>query len=204
MTAGETDRVPFAARRGRSLAVVTALVGAGATVVGSTQTWLTVGLPTGEAVVSGAEAVPVLQPLGLAALALALVLAIVGVVLRHVLAVLAVIVGATVSVLSFTAASSPGVGHVAGVVSEHTGIAGESGVAELMGGITATVWPSATTAAGALIAAAGLWALFTGARWRRAGRRYETDGARSSATHDGPLDAIDSWDDLSRGDDPTR
>ncbi|MDF2491797.1 MAG: hypothetical protein K0Q58_375, partial [Microbacterium sp.] len=36
------------------------------------------------------------------------------------------------------------------------------------------------------------------------GRKYEAAARRAQRrTPEGPLDAVDSWDDLSRGDDPT-
>ena len=49
---------------------------------------------------------------------------------------------------------------------------------------------------------AAVMVLLTGRRWKTGGRRYRTGAATAPA--DGPIDPIDSWDELSRGTDPTR
>ena len=67
-----------------------------------------------------------------------------------------------------------------------------------------------------VIALGGLWTLATAHRWRSGGRRFERDGAHASTSApagaasrrgEAPVAsrdrAIDSWDDLSHGDDPT-
>ena len=63
-----------------------------------------------------------------------------------------------------------------------------------------------------VLLAAGAFVLATARTWKGAGRRYRTDAAPRSGgalgdrhpTASAPLDAIDSWDGLSRGEDPTR
>lgn len=191
-------------RRGRSIAVLAALAGAALSLIGSTQTWLTVSVAETTLPVAGAEAVSVLQPLSLAALALSLVLAIVGPVVRYVLAVAAIAVGGAIAWLSAALVATPRATAASTVVTEHTGIAGESAIEDLVQGMALTPWPTVTIIAGALIALAGGWTLLTAHTWRRAGRRYEKGATRTATADDAPLDAIDSWDDLSRGDDPTR
>jgi hypothetical protein len=56
--------------------------------------------------------------------------------------------------------------------------------------------------AGLLILLGGAFALATAHRWRSGGRRYQRErGHADSGSR--PHDAIDAWDDLSHGDDPT-
>ena len=67
-------------------------------------------------------------------------------------------------------------------------------------GITVTAWPWVALASWLLLLAGGALALFTAGRWRSGGRRYRT----TPVPHEGPVDAVESWDELSRGTDPTR
>lgn len=190
--------------RGRSIAVLAALTGGALALIGSTQTWLTASVAEAALPVSGAEAVSVLRPLALAALALSLVLAIVGLALRYVLAAVAITVGGAVTWLSLNVAIAPSASAASSVVTEHTGIAGDAAIADLVQSIALTPWPATTGAAGMVVVAAGIWTLATAHRWKRSGRKYEKGSARAGRDEAAPLDAIDSWDDLSRGDDPTR
>ena len=190
----------WAARRGRTLSVLLVLAGGAVPLIGSTQTWLTAELADTTLDVPGASASPVLQPLALAALALALVLALAGRVLRYVLGALAMLLGIVLAITISAVAFRAPVSAVASTVTEHTGLAGEEAVADLVLSITATPWPVISLLAAVLVAIGGATAVSTGAHWRRSGRRYETTAAAPS---DGPLDAIDSWDDLSHGQDPT-
>ncbi|MBO3664241.1 Trp biosynthesis-associated membrane protein [Microbacterium stercoris] len=185
----------------RSLTVV-ALIAAGALgLIGSTQTWIIARLADGDLPVPGSTAVPVLQPLMLTALALGLVLTLVGRVLRYVLGVIAIALGIGVGVLTAPILYGIPASAVAPAVTEHTGITGEA-VSALVESATATPWPVVTLIAALVIVGAGVVVLLTAHRWTRAGRRYATAPAapRDEAA---PLDAVDSWDDLSRGDDPT-
>ncbi|EZP29767.1 Trp biosynthesis-associated membrane protein [Microbacterium oleivorans] len=189
-----------ASRRTRLWAVLAILVGGALGIIGSTQTWLEATIDDGSQVpvaVPGADALAVLAPLSLAALALALALTIVGRVLRYAFAVIAVALGAGLGWGAFRIASQRPVDAVAGPVTDATGLSGEQGIAGIVSGITATSWPWVTVAASLLIVLGGGVALATAHRWSTAGRKYRTDRAA------GPRDSIDSWDDLSRGEDPT-
>ncbi|WP_261163995.1 Trp biosynthesis-associated membrane protein [Microbacterium sp. Marseille-Q6965] len=190
----------WATRRGRSVSVLLVLAGGATLLIGSTQTWLSAELAETTLPVPGAAASPVLQPLALAALALSLVLALAGRALRYVLGTLAAVLGvlliATIAPIVF----APPVSAVASTVTEHTGLAGEQAVGELVVSIHATAWPAFSLLSSALVVLGGIVVVVTAARWRRTGRRYETATAGPA---EGPLDAIDSWDDLSHGQDPT-
>ena len=208
-------------RRARLLAVVVTVLCGALGVISSTQTWLTVVLQDGAEhalEVPGSSAVPVLAPLSLAVLALGAALSIVGLALRYIFGALAVLIGGILAWLTARVVFEHPVSAVASVVTESTGIAGESSVAQLVASIDATAWPAVTLAVWIVLIAAGGFVLATSHAWSHTGRRYRTDeGAKPSAPAasepsrgDGsrPHDAagsraIDDWDDLSRGEDPT-
>lgn len=201
------------ARRSRMLAVVVAALCGAVGVISSTQTWLTVVLRDGaqEALeVPGASAIPVLAPLSLAALALGAALSIVGLVLRYVFGTLAILIAGVLAWLTVPVVFAPPVAAVAAVVTGSTGIAGEASVAALVAGIGTTPWPAVTLVVWVVLFVTGVFVLATAHTWPRSGRRYRTDDAAASSAPAGsrPHDAagsraIDDWDDLSRGQDPT-
>lgn len=191
-------------RRARSLAVVAIIAGGALSIVSSTQTWIDVVLTAGATepvAVPGAAAVTLLAPLSLAALALGLALTVVGRVLRYVFGAIAVVIGATLAAGALRVDVSLPLDAVASTVTTTTGLTGHDALVGLVASMTPTIWPAFTAAAGSLIGVGGILTLATAHRWASGGRRYETgtDGAPASRPHD----AIDSWDDLSRGDDPT-
>lgn len=189
--------------RARSLTVVAILAAGAVALIGSTQTWAVAALPDDSLPVPGSTAVPVLQPLTLTVLALGLVLTLVGRVLRYVLAVLGIAAAAAIGALAAPLLGTPPVSAVAPAVTERTGLAGTEAVADVVGGISVTPWPLVTLVCAVVVGIAGLIVLATAHRWTRGGRRYTASGSASRPAT-GPLDAVDSWDDLSRGDDPTR
>ncbi|WP_162621831.1 Trp biosynthesis-associated membrane protein [Microbacterium suaedae] len=189
-------------RRGRTASVVTLLGGSAIALISSTQTWATTEISGAIVSSTGADAVPLLQPLSLAALASSLALALTGRVVRLVLAAAAAAIGALLVAFSVPVASAAPVSAIETAVTEHTGIAGSASVAELVDEVSAGPWAWAGVAGAVIVFAGGALALSTGARWARAGRRYESAVPRSLPGA-GPLDAVDTWDDLSRGDDPT-
>ena len=100
---------------------------------------------------------------------------------------------------------------VAPAVTDATGVTGSGPTAELVASATATAWPVAAIAGGVLLVLAGIAVLVTGTRWPASSRRYR--GARLADTEEpgsaGDREraasdrAVDDWDELSRGDDPT-
>jgi uncharacterized membrane protein (TIGR02234 family) len=196
-------------RRGRSLAVaVIALCGA-LGVISSTQTWMHVALVDGaseDLAVPGASAVAVLAPLSLAAIALGLALSIAGTVLRYVFGVLAVVIAVALGAFTAWVLFAQPTSAIAATVTAATGIAGETALSALVESITVTAWPAITLVVCVVLLAAGLFALLTAHTWPRSGRRYRTEddaGPAAASAGSRPHDAIDSWDDLSRGEDPT-
>lgn len=189
--------------RFRLYAVLGILLAGAVGIVSSTQTWLVVALREGgdALTIAGADAVPVLAPLSLAALALGLALPIVGLVLRYVFGVLAVAIAATLAVVTGQLLFALPVSAFAGAVTEATGIAGTDAVAALVAGTAPSAWPWVALAGWIVMLAAGALVLATARRWQTGGRRFRTAASSDSGAS---LDAIDSWDELSRGTDPTR
>lgn len=182
----------------------------------STQTWSSLALvaPAGDGSllgVPGTVAAPALSALALAGLALAAALAIAGPAFRVVLGLLQMILGGSVVLASATALADP-VRAGSSLVTEATAIAGRESVAALVASSSSTAWPVAALVCGALTAVLGLVVLLTVRRWpdarRRRASRFEPveghgHGASSVLTEDGRIDPVVSWDELSRGDDPT-
>ena len=193
------------ARRGRAIGVSGFLLGGAIGIISSTQTWLTVQRADAGAdiFVPGASALPLLAPLSLAVLALGAALSITGPVLRLVFGLLA---GAVAVFMGWSALhlqlESP-LSAVASTVTETTGLAGPDALAGVIDTIVPSAWPIIAFVGWAILLLAAVVVVITWRGWKRGGRRYRTD-AVAAATSSGPVDAIDSWDDLSRGTDPTR
>jgi uncharacterized membrane protein (TIGR02234 family) len=175
----------------------------------STQPWLVVVLDDGAGhtlTVPGASAIPVLAPLSIAVLALGAALSIVGLVLRYVFGALTVAIAALLGTMTAQVAFAQPVAAAISTVTEATGITGDA-VADLVSRIDTTAWPFITLAVWIVLLAAGVFTLATAHRWQGSGRRYRTDveptPAPATTGSSRPHDAIDSWDDLSRGEDPT-
>lgn len=191
-------------RRARLIAVVAMLASGAIGVVSATQPWLVVTLAGAvEQVldVPGGTALPVLSPLSLAVLALGGALSIAGRVLRYVFGALAVVLAVLLTLLTWPIVVAPDASHVAAAVTEVTGITGTEAVAGLVIGIATTAWPAIAAACWVLLLAAGAFVLATAHRWPGGATRYRTADAPAAASR--PHDAIDDWDDLSRGEDPT-
>ncbi|UJP11029.1 Trp biosynthesis-associated membrane protein [Microbacterium sp. KUDC0406] len=136
-------------------------------------------------------------------LALGAALSIVGSVLRYIFAALAAGAAVVLGIATLPLVTAPPLTVVAGVVAEKTGLAGDDALHDLVAAITPTAWPAIALCCWVLLLAAAVFTAVTARRWKSGGRRYRTDDAPHETTQ-GPLDAVDSWDDLSRGTDPTR
>lgn len=193
-------------RRARSMSVLAMLLAGAIGVISSTQTWIDVTLDDGAQqtlAVPGAEALPVLTPLSLAALALGAALSIVGPVLRYVFGALGLAIAALVGFGTVQMLVDTPVSATAATVTDATGISGTDAVAALVSNLSLTPWPAVTLLAQVVLAAASVFTLVTARGWTSgASRKYRT-ATEAGADTGRPHDAIDSWDDLSRGDDPT-
>lgn len=191
-------------RRARSTAVLGFLLAGAIGIISSTQTWLTVARvdEAEELLVPGASALPLLAPLSLAVLALGAALSIVGLVLRYLFAIVAGVGGVALIGMTWPLAFAPPIAAVAPTVTEATGLAGDQAMGDIIAAVTPTAWPVIALIAWVLLLAASLFTIATARGWKRGGRRYQADSEGHART-DGPLDPVDSWDDLSHGTDPT-
>jgi len=190
--------------RARMYSVLAFLLAGGIGIISSTQTWITATrtdaaepLP-----VSGADAMALLAPLSLAVLALGAALSIAGVALRYAFAVLG-LAGAIVLFLgTLPIVLDPPLSVVAPALTKATGLSGDKTLHAMVSALHTGGWPIAALCAWVLLALACVFVLATARRWKAGSRRYEqiSDGHHTDA---GPLDAVDSWDELSHGTDPT-
>lgn len=191
-------------------AILGILAGSGLALLAWSQTWFAVRLVEGAAAggattleVGGAVASPAIAALALAGLALAGALAIAGPLIRMVLGLLAALLGGCLVLAASLSLADP-VAAASGAIAEATGVAGAEPTAELVASVEQTAWPVAAIVGGALVALAGLLVVVTGRAWptsrRYGGVRLAADGGRRAAPSDR---AVDDWDGLSRGDDPT-
>lgn len=186
--------------RGRAVAVVVLL---GLALFGATlPTWASAVAPTtvGAEIVTlgGADAAPGVASAGLVVLVAGLVLGLAGR-LARVLAVIGVVGGAAlagVSAALFLAHPERGVLRAAAAV---------SGVPRIEGEIGLTAWPVVALVVAVLAVVAGVALPFLVGTWSRVGRRYEKhpNQAGDAAPRGTRGRAMDDWDALSRGDDPT-
>ncbi|PRB13467.1 Trp biosynthesis-associated membrane protein [Microbacterium sp. MYb62] len=192
------------AQRGRSLSVSGFLLAGAIGIISSTQTWLTVErADAGEAIlVPGASALVLLAPLSLAVLALGAALAIAGKAVRIVFGVLAAATSLFLGWSTLQLLIGEPLTAVAATVTEVTGLAGGAATHEVVASIVPSAWPYIALVGWVILLAASVVVLTTWRGWKAGGRRYRTDHV--DVAHDGPVDAVDSWDDLSRGTDPTR
>ncbi|WP_448004787.1 Trp biosynthesis-associated membrane protein [Agromyces bauzanensis] len=207
----------MSAARMKLPALVATILGAGLTLLSWSQTWFELELAdaaassTGEVIaVPGSIASPALAALGLAGLALVAALAIAGPAIRMVLAALEVVLGGCVLLAAGLSLGDP-IAAVSPAVTDATGVSGSGPTADLVASSVPTAWPAAALVGGVLLVAAGIVVLATGMRWPASSRRYrsarlaEADGTVSAAALGRAASdrAIDDWDELSRGDDPT-
>ncbi|MEO5920310.1 MAG: Trp biosynthesis-associated membrane protein [Pseudolysinimonas sp.] len=161
------------------------------------QTWFLLRLSGVELPVPGAVAGGALLPLALASLALVAALALAGPFFRVVLGVLDALLGVCVVAVSVWALSDP-VRASLPLLIDSTGISGEGTLLGMVASAPATPWPFVALGLGVLMIVTGLAVAVTSRAWPVSGAKYSRSRV---ATPDGT--AIDDWDALSEGDDPT-
>ncbi len=206
--AGQAARtVPAWARKSTLVLTVVALALAvfGAT----TQTWLTVrldpaqlGAAGGQGLqVQGSKAATAVSALALVALAGGLAASIAGRIARWLITAILVLAAAGIIGAAAVVLADP-LSAAQGSIAAATGITG--GSAE----VAVSAFPVLAVVAGALLGLAAL-AIVPAGRYWKSRTKYETPaaggaaGAGAAPAPAGPADEIDSWDRLSRGDDPT-
>jgi uncharacterized membrane protein (TIGR02234 family) len=193
-------------KRTKYVLILASLLLSGLALIGWTQTWLDVelraGAPTTDVTVDGAVAAPALAALALAGLALAAALAIAGLLFRILLGVLNALLGGCIALSAVLVLTDP-IGASEAAVTNVTGIAGSNSIAEMVSATSLTAWPVIALATGILLAIAGVGIIVTATRWPSSSRKYSAV-RMEPVDGDAMPDSVDSWDDLTRGDDPTR
>jgi uncharacterized membrane protein (TIGR02234 family) len=197
-------------RSGKPVAVLLVLGGGLLAVLAGSRTWATavpaqVGAGLASVPVGGRDAAPGSVALGLVAAAGAIVLVTSGRVVRYVVAVLLVAAGVGI------AAGGMWVGvDRAALVADALGRASGTTGGPVGGSASATAWPLVAVAAGVLVLAGALVSLAGTHRWDAPSRRFDvpaaTDATTAAAAGGSASDrdrAIDTWDALSVGADPT-
>jgi uncharacterized membrane protein (TIGR02234 family) len=171
----------------------------------TTQTWITVHLDPAQLAqgasgqdglpVQGSKAATAVTALALVALAGGLAASIAGRVARWIITAIVIaasagIVAAAVTVLADPLAASQG------AIAAATGVTGSN--AE----VSVTAFPALAVVAGLLLGLASLLIIPASRYWKTRTKYDAATGSRGAAPP-GPSDEIDSWDRLSRGDDPT-
>jgi hypothetical protein len=168
----------------------------------TTQTWLTVHLDPaqlGQAVnsqdglqVQGSKAATTVTALALVALAGGLAASIAGRIARWIITAIIVLASVGIVAAAVTVMADP-LAAAQGSIAAATGITGSSVQ------VSVSAFPALAVVAGVLLGLSALLIIPAGRHWK-ARTKYAAAAAGAS---DGPADEIDSWDRLSRGDDPT-
>lgn len=190
------------ARLGRGRAVAVVVVLGLALFAASLPTWASAVAPTTigaeDVTVNGADAAPGVASAALVVLVAGLVLGLAGRVTR-ILAVAGVVLGGVLAAASaavFVADPVPAVRQAAGAVSGATDLASDP---------VLTAWPVVSIVVAILAILVGAALPWLAGSWQRVGRRYET-GSDAQGPQAGAATrtrAMDDWDALSRGDDPS-
>ncbi|WP_285037762.1 Trp biosynthesis-associated membrane protein [Plantibacter sp. ME-Dv--P-095] len=194
-------------RRLKTLLLVTAVLANALILAAWTQSWLSISLVgvgphSGALDVVGSVAAPALSALALAGLALVAALAIAGPVFRIILGVLEAVIGVCVAISAITVLTAPATAGAA-AVTEATGVAGNQSTVDLVAATSLTAWPAVALVLGIVLGLAGLATAVTHRMWPGPSRKYQA--VRFTQVESAPsADPVGAWDDLSRGDDPTR
>jgi len=201
---------PVVPRWARKSTLVLAIAALALAVFGTTtQTWLTVHLDPaqlGQAVgsqdglqVQGSKAATTVTALALVALAGGLAASIAGRIARWIITVLILLAAAGIVSAAAIVIADP-LAAAQGSIAAATGITGSDVQVDV------TVFPALAVVAGTLLGLSALLIIPAGRYWKSR-TKYDTaapgPAAGGSAAPAGPADEIDSWDRLSRGDDPT-
>ncbi|MCX2749273.1 Trp biosynthesis-associated membrane protein [Arthrobacter sp. MI7-26] len=184
----------------RKANVVLAMVILALAVFGTTtQSWIDVRLDPAAAAnadlhVQGSKAATAVTALALVALAGGLASSIAGKLSRWIIATIIVFASAGIIVAAATVLADP-LGAAQGTIAATTGISGGRAAA------SSTVFPILAVVAAGLLALCGGLLPLAGRRWK-ARTKYDV-ASRTARAGSGPVDEIDSWDSLSRGEDPT-
>lgn len=193
------------ARPSRSMTVLILLAGGVLALIGATQTWVTAtgfdAAHIDHVQLSGQEASPVITAMALVTIAAGAALSIARNIGRWIIGIVAITAAATMGWATVNVLTDPS-GAVAFKIAETTGTTGQGGVVAAAVDVSVLPWLTLTGAVIAIVG--GLFTLIVGVRWP-VGKTKKYDAVESPHHNspDGELDEIDTWDELTRGEDPT-
>lgn len=187
----------------RGMTVLVLLAGGVLALIGATQTWITAtgfeAAHINSVQLSGQEASPVITAMALVVVAAGAALSIARNLGRWVVGMVAILAAITMATVTLSVTFNPAAA-VAIKIAETTGT---TGVASAVEHLSVSILPWLTVVGAVIAFLGGFLTLTSGRRWS-AGKTKKYDlGHQSPVVHDGPLDEIDTWDELSRGEDPT-
>ncbi|WP_285250884.1 Trp biosynthesis-associated membrane protein [Pseudarthrobacter sp. fls2-241-R2A-168] len=171
----------------------------------TTQTWLTVTLDPDQVgqsgtaqtalEVQGSKAATAVTALALVALAGGLADAIAGRIARWIITAIILLASAGIIAAAATVLADP-LAAAQGAIAAATGVTGSEAQ------VAVAAFPVLAVVAGCLLALAALL-IIPASRYWKSRTKYDAPTISGTAAASGPVDEIDSWDRLSRGDDPT-
>lgn len=192
------------ASRLRGLTLATTALVAALLLLAWSQQWFAITLAestdAAALTVGGDVAAAGLAPVALTLLAVVAALAIAGPVFRTILGVLEAGLGLVVILLVVDVTGDP-VGASASAITDATGLTGSDALQGLVAGIETSAWPWVALVLGALVILIGGATAATARRWPVSGRKYTR--TRTAPADGGAPDAVEEWDALTDGDDPT-
>ncbi|HIW47038.1 MAG TPA: Trp biosynthesis-associated membrane protein [Candidatus Yaniella excrementigallinarum] len=204
MTTPQPTDAPKPARGlNRSMTVLILLLGGAIALIGSTQTWVTAtgfeAAHISHVQLSGQEASPIITAMSLVTIAAGAALSIARNLGRWIIGIVAILSAIAIGWASLSVWTSPATA-VAPKIAETTGTTGMEDIAD---NIDVSLLPWLTVFGALLVLLGGIVTLIFGSRWPVGKTKKYERADQIAVDHDAQLDEIDTWDELSRGEDPT-
>lgn len=187
----------------RSMTVLVLLLGGALALIGSTQTWVSAtgfeAAHVASVELSGQEASPVITAMSLVTIAAGAALSIARKVGRWIIGIVAVLGALAIGWTTVHVLINP-LDAAAPKIAETTGT---TSMADIAGNVEVSLLPWLTLLGAVIALLGGIIALAYGSRWPVGKTKKYDVGDQKQPGQDGELDEIDTWDELSRGEDPT-
>lgn len=187
----------------RSMTVLILLLGGVLALIGATQIWVTAtgfeAAHIDSVQLSGQESSPVITAMALVTIAAGAALSIARKIGRWIIGIVAIFAAVTMGWATIGVLMNP-LDAVALKIAETTGTTGLSDAAAQL---DVSVLPWLTIFGAVVTIIGGLIALVVGRRWPVGKTKKYDVGEQAHVGRNGQLDEIDTWDELSRGEDPT-
>jgi len=188
--------------------LVVLVVGALIALSAWTQVWfvfsITEGVALSDVSVAGTESRPLVSALALGALAAVAALLLAGRFVRTLILLTTAAIGLVGLASVFSSIGNP-VGSALGSLSSVMGVVDISTIAQSITRSHLTPWPWVTAFGFSVVVIGAVLGIFSARRWSRPARRFTRPEitTNSAEVREGEMADGDSWDSLSRGEDPT-